>query len=144
MLDFARGRLGGGLKLDLNAEAPLRAGAGAGRRGAALRLAGAGDRAALVIDQPVNCDRARIAQLLSNLLANALTHGAPDAPVRVSASSDGDVFELSVENKGGRSRPAPSIASSSRSSAAPRRTGQQGLASASISPPRSPAHMAAR
>ena len=100
VLDFARGRLGGGLKLDLNAEARLRP--VLEQVVAELRSAWP-ERAietALVIDQPVNCDRARIAQLLSNLLGNALTHGAPDAPVRVSASSDGDVFELSVENKG--------------------------------------------
>ena len=100
VLDFARGRLGGGLKLDLNAEARLRP--VLEQVVAELRSAWP-ERAietALVIDQPVNCDRARIAQLLSNLLGNALTHGAPDAPVRVSASSDGDVFALSVENKG--------------------------------------------
>jgi sigma-B regulation protein RsbU (phosphoserine phosphatase) len=100
VLDFARGRLGGGLKLDLNAEARLRP--VLEQVVAELRSAWP-ERAietALVIDQPVNCDRARIAQLLSNLLGNALTHGAPDAPARVSASSDGDVFVLSVENKG--------------------------------------------
>jgi signal transduction histidine kinase len=48
---------------------------------------------------PLHCDPDRIAQLLSNLVANALLHGAPDAPVRVRASVDG-VFELSVANEG--------------------------------------------
>ncbi len=100
VLDFARGRLAGGLKLDLNAEARLRP--VLEQVVAELRSAWP-ERAietALVIDQPVNCDRARIAQLLSNLLGNALTHGASGAPVRVSASTEGKVFVLSVENKG--------------------------------------------
>ena len=37
------------------------------------------------IDQPVNCDRTCIGQLLSNLLGNALTHGATGKPVVVHA-----------------------------------------------------------
>ena len=38
------------------------------------------------ITEPVNCDPDRIAQLLSNLLANALNHGNPNSPVSVHAS----------------------------------------------------------
>jgi sigma-B regulation protein RsbU (phosphoserine phosphatase) len=49
---------------------------------------------------PVRCDRHRIAQLLSNLLANALAHGAADQPVDVSAWSDAKVFEVRVSNGG--------------------------------------------
>ena len=48
----------------------------------------------------VNCDRARIGQLFSNLLANALTYSTPNTPVRVHASIDDDVFELWVANQG--------------------------------------------
>jgi sigma-B regulation protein RsbU (phosphoserine phosphatase) len=48
----------------------------------------------------VTCDPARISQLLSNLIANALTHGSPDEPVYVRSRSDGNVFELSISNKG--------------------------------------------
>jgi sigma-B regulation protein RsbU (phosphoserine phosphatase) len=47
-----------------------------------------------------------VAQLLSNLLANALTHGAPDGPVRVHAFTDADGFELSVANVGDPIPPA--------------------------------------
>ncbi len=43
---------------------------------------------------------ARIGQLLSNLVGNALTHGATDKPVQVGASTVGDRFELWVANKG--------------------------------------------
>lgn len=52
------------------------------------------------IAEPVNCDSNRIAQLLSNLLANALTHGADDTPVYIHALHDNGNFELSVINNG--------------------------------------------
>jgi signal transduction histidine kinase len=38
--------------------------------------------------------------LLSNLLSNALVHGAVDQPVEVFARRDGDLFLLSVTNAG--------------------------------------------
>ena len=50
--------------------------------------------------EPVFCDPHRIAQLLSNLLANALTHGSPDAPVRIYAFHKDGNLELSVLNYG--------------------------------------------
>ena len=52
------------------------------------------------ITEPVNCDSSRIAQLLSNLLANALTHGADDTPVYVHALHDNGNFELYIINNG--------------------------------------------
>ncbi|HEX3767372.1 MAG TPA: PAS domain-containing sensor histidine kinase [Puia sp.] len=48
----------------------------------------------------IDCDAPRIAQLFSNLLANALTHGTQDAPVQVRAFNKDDFFELSVSNQG--------------------------------------------
>jgi signal transduction histidine kinase len=100
VLDFARGRLGGGLELDRNAALPLEA---------ALEQVVAELRAAwpdrviqteLGIRKAVSCDPARVAQLLSNLLANALTHGGSDGPVGVRAAIEGGTFELSVTNQG--------------------------------------------
>jgi signal transduction histidine kinase len=100
VLDFARGRLGGGLELDRNTGLPLEA---------ALEQVVAGLRAAwpdrliqteLGIHKAVRCDPARVAQLLSNLLANALTHGGSDGPVGVRATTEGGTFELSVTNQG--------------------------------------------
>ena len=79
------------------------------------------------LDRPVACDSVRIAQLLSNLLANALTHGDPTGPVRVEAWSGGDGFGISVANVG---EPIPPeimdhlFKPFSRASAS---TGQQGL-----------------
>jgi sigma-B regulation protein RsbU (phosphoserine phosphatase) len=52
------------------------------------------------IDRPVCCDRRRIGQLFSNLLSNALTHGAAGTPVRAVAGTAGGMFELSVANRG--------------------------------------------
>jgi signal transduction histidine kinase len=48
----------------------------------------------------IHCDRERVAQLLSNLLANAVVHGTPDDPVEVSAQVDDGHFVLSVKNQG--------------------------------------------
>ena len=55
---------------------------------------------------PVPADRARMAQLLSNLVANALTHGDASGPVRVRAATGDDAFLLSVENRGAAIAPA--------------------------------------
>jgi signal transduction histidine kinase len=99
VLDFARGRLGGGLELsrsDTMLEPVL-------RQIVAELQATAPDRAIesdLMVPQSVYCDAGRIGQLLSNLLANALTHGSATSPIRVYARSDEKAFELSVLNAG--------------------------------------------
>jgi signal transduction histidine kinase len=48
----------------------------------------------------IHCDRERAAQLLSNLVANAVVHGDPDGPVEVSAQVKDGHFVLSVKNQG--------------------------------------------
>jgi len=52
------------------------------------------------IMEPVFCDPHRIAQLLSNLLANALTHGSANTPVRIHAFHKDGNLEISVINYG--------------------------------------------
>lgn len=52
------------------------------------------------INNAVYCDPARMSQLVSNLLANAITHGAPDKPVNFKAEARGDFWEISVTNQG--------------------------------------------
>jgi signal transduction histidine kinase len=47
-----------------------------------------------------NWDAARIRQVVSNLLANALQHGSPEGPVELSAASEGATVVLSVHNEG--------------------------------------------
>lgn len=99
VLDFARGRLGGGLVLERRtvALAPLLQQAVAEHR-----AAHPGQRIELDCDcvPTVDCDPRRLAQLLGNLLGNALTHGASDAPVRVACRQDGAMLALSVANRG--------------------------------------------
>jgi signal transduction histidine kinase len=46
------------------------------------------------------CDTARLSQLLSNLLKNAIVHGRPDAPVTVSVTSSDAEFAIAVCNQG--------------------------------------------
>jgi signal transduction histidine kinase len=53
----------------------------------------------------VNCDPERIAQLLSNLLINAIVHGDPQQAIEVNASIENGVFALSVTNGGEPIRP---------------------------------------
>ncbi len=98
VLDLARGRLAGGLTLKRNRDEPLEP---------ALVQVVEELRAAwperpievdMQLDAPVDCDPARIAQLLSNLLANALVHG--NGPVRLTARSEGGALQLDVGNGG--------------------------------------------
>jgi signal transduction histidine kinase len=99
ILDFARGRLGDGIDLDRSDVALMPV---------LLQVIEELRRTApdreiisdIILDGPVYCDAGRIGQLLSNLLANALTHGAATSPVRVSARASHDLFELTVSNSG--------------------------------------------
>jgi signal transduction histidine kinase len=106
VLDFARGRLGGGFVVERRVDTDLE---GALRQVVTeLRIAYPDRRieARFDLTQPVNCDTHRIAQLFSNLLGNALTHGAETAPVRVEARTTEGCFELSVANSGDPIEPA--------------------------------------
>ncbi|MFW8696176.1 sensor histidine kinase, partial [Mesorhizobium japonicum] len=50
--------------------------------------------------QGLPCDRARIAQLLSNLLANAVAHGDPEGDIEVIAQVEHGALMLGVKNQG--------------------------------------------
>lgn len=52
------------------------------------------------IPGPVYCDPARIAQLFSNLLGNAISHGAEDRPIQVAAHVTDGLLRLQVANEG--------------------------------------------
>ena len=100
VLDFARGRLGTGLLLKASPDgllAPL-----FGQVLDELRVAHPERVIEARFDflEPVVCDRARIGQLLSNLVANAITHGAPDGVVRVNGTAAGGGLVLEVSNPG--------------------------------------------
>ena len=108
LLDFARGRLGDGIHVEATADAGLEL----SLRHVVAELGSAYPEHAISveihIDRPVVADTERLCQLLSNLLANALTHGAVDEPVIVSASTVQGEFVLSVAN-GGDPIPAPAM-----------------------------------
>jgi len=100
VLDLTRGRLGGGIALERDTEKPLEP--VLAQVVDELRLASPGRviETEFKIDRPVNCDRSRIGQMLSNLLGNALTHGASNKLVVVHASTQNGSFELWVANAG--------------------------------------------
>lgn len=109
VMDFAKARLGGGINLDRNSLEPL--GPTLLQVVQELKTAHPGRelQVSIAIDEPVDCDRARIGQLISNLLGNALTHGAPDRPIRFVAQTTSEFLELSVVN-GGVEIPAEAMA----------------------------------
>jgi signal transduction histidine kinase len=98
LLDFARGRLGGGITLNRSHEAlepALRQVIDEIRSVYPERTIDAD----INLTKPVNADRSRISQLLSNLLNNAVVYGTAGDPVRVRATTD-EMFELKVINTG--------------------------------------------
>jgi signal transduction histidine kinase len=99
LLDFARGRLGDGILLDKAVQPIMPI---VNETVDELRL-GHIDRQITVNfegEGEVNCDRGRIAQLVSNLIGNALTHGAQDQPVAVSVTTDEGRLRIAVSNLG--------------------------------------------
>jgi signal transduction histidine kinase len=106
VLDFARGRLGSGIALKRSPQSlqPV-----LNQVIAELRAGSPGRKIETTFDltRAVDCDGGRIAQLFSNLLGNAVTHGAAERPIRVRATTQDGKLELSVANAG---EPIPSEA----------------------------------
>lgn len=100
VLDFARGRLGGGLQLEEFSDVPLSIML---EQVVAEIRAGHPERTIEMImqlDGPVAVDQGRIAQMFSNLLGNAVRHGDPDAPITIEAKRTDEYFTLAVANRG--------------------------------------------
>ena len=100
VLDFARGRLGGGFVTIRDSDKPLEP--------VLLQvieeLTAIHPERDVAVDinlqEPVDCDRQRIGQVLSNLLGNAFVYGIPTTPIKVLARAEGGQFELRVINAG--------------------------------------------
>ena len=100
VLDFARGRLGGGIALELTEVENINTGL--------LTIIqelrdGQPDRpihADINVTRSVRCDLGRLQQVASNLLGNALTHGQPDSPIEITAYDDDHDLVLEVWNVG--------------------------------------------
>ena len=99
VMDLARGRLGGGISVakSIVAIEPV-------LDQVVAELAAAHSERIIevdfAIDKPVFCDGPRIAQLFSNLLGNAINHGAGDCPIRAYAKTEEGAFVLWVANAG--------------------------------------------
>lgn len=106
VLDFARGRLGAGIAIDMS-EAP---GLASALRDVVSESREAHPERVLIdhidIAQTVRCDLGRVQQLLSNLIGNAITYGAIAEPVRVDACVDGTALVVAVANGGAPISPA--------------------------------------
>lgn len=99
LMDFARFRLGGGVMLNRRPSDLQKI---FGEVIAELQTAYP-DReihSAITIGEPVDCDPARLSQILTNLVVNALTHGSTRDPVQVACHKEQDTLVLKVVNRG--------------------------------------------
>ncbi len=105
VVDFTRGRMGAGLSLTMRYERSV--------NGALNQVIDELRElypqqeivAELQPDTGLLCDLARLSQLLSNLLKNAIVHGDAGAPVYVTVASASGLFSLSVTNRGAQLAP---------------------------------------
>jgi signal transduction histidine kinase len=100
VLDFARGRLGGGIAVELTDIENINM----GLTTVVQELQDAQPDCKIVssisVNRSVRCDLGRLQQVASNLLGNALTHGLPNSPVKISATADEHDLVLEVWNAG--------------------------------------------
>ena len=100
VLDFARGRMGSGIPLHLKDCQDLQA----ALQHVVSEVQSVHPQRLIQADigdlRGVYGDRDRLAQLLSNLVANAIHHGSHDGPVQVTAQIEHDQFTLAVKNPG--------------------------------------------
>jgi signal transduction histidine kinase len=100
VLDFARGRLGGGFGIRVEEVHDI----DAGLLAVVQELQDGQPSRQIIADisvtRTVRCDIGRVQQLASNLIGNALIHGAPQSPVRVTAFADDSDLIIEVWNEG--------------------------------------------
>ncbi|MRW89413.1 GAF domain-containing protein [Duganella sp. FT80W] len=98
--DFTRGRMGGGISLNLRHETNL----DRLLQHPVDELRNVYPQRQILTNFPQGlalfCDAPRLGQLLSNLLKNAIVHGSDSEPVFVNVKETNGIFELSVTNSG--------------------------------------------
>jgi signal transduction histidine kinase len=99
LLDFTRSRLGGGIPTDRSEDKLSEI---CGRVVEEWRAAHPERAIELRVDDPADgeWDGDRLAQVVSNLVGNAVQHGAGDRPVTVSIDGDADTVAVRVHNEG--------------------------------------------
>ena len=107
LMDFAQARLGGGFSIEAGPTDALEPALRTVVEELAIAHPDIAIETDLRIDTPIVCDPHRIAQLTSNLLANAITHGNTEAPIELIAEGGGEALRLSVCNAGD---PIPPVA----------------------------------
>jgi signal transduction histidine kinase len=100
VLDFAQGRLGGGIGVEFRETDNLTNGLHAVVKELQVGQPERTIAADITVARTVRCDLGRVQQVASNLIGNALTHGAPDSPVKVTARTDDHDLILEVWNQG--------------------------------------------
>jgi signal transduction histidine kinase len=100
VLDFARARLGGGITVELTEVEDINT----GLMTVVQEFQDAQSDCRILPDfqvtRSVRCDLGRLQQVASNLLGNALTHGRPSHPIKISARNDEHDLVLEVWNSG--------------------------------------------
>jgi signal transduction histidine kinase len=99
LLDFTRGRLGGGIPVsrhEMDLDALLRQ--------CVDELGGAHHRCPITLASPGpsigSWDRARLGQVLTNLIVNACQHGVEGAPIEVTLGGDDASASVAIHNQG--------------------------------------------
>ncbi|MFP5076608.1 ATP-binding protein [Rhizobium sp. YIM 134829] len=101
VMDLARSRLGGGIALNIDPTANLvHTLDHVAEEFEASQLHHSIERDYRLPASGLQVDHARIAQMVSNLIGNALTHGSKDHPVLLRATIDNEELVLDVINKG--------------------------------------------
>lgn len=99
-MDFARGRLGGGMLVRKEVNEDLASSLDAVIDEIRQAHPERTFTSSTDITKRVLCDQYRISQLLSNLLINAVIHGSPESVIQVISGTEDGVFRLSVANRG--------------------------------------------
>ncbi|KQR93259.1 hypothetical protein ASG01_08660 [Chryseobacterium sp. Leaf180] len=99
IMDLARGRLGGGISIipvTVDLEQLLI------EVSNELKVSWPGRtiESHFKINRLIECDPGRVSQLVSNLLANAITHGLSDTSITLGAEATDEFWEISVTNSG--------------------------------------------
>ena len=100
VLDFARGRLGGGIGLEFAEVDNITDGLRSVIEELQVAQPDCTIQSHIDVNRSVPCDLGRLQQVASNLLGNALTHGKPGSPIKITATTNEHDLVLQVWNDG--------------------------------------------